>query len=112
MDKVKIAVVGAGYIGLAHIDCLQHSATCELSAIVDLSPTAEAVAAKRGVALFKMLDELIAQSRPDGIVLATPNMRPRASGPAFRYCSKNPSRQRLRKASFWSRLLTNTTPAF
>ena len=73
MDKVKIAVVGAGYIGLAHIDCLQHSAPCELSAIVDLSPPAEAVAAKRGVALFKMLDELIAQSRPDGIVLATPN---------------------------------------
>ncbi len=73
MDKVKIAVVGAGYIGLAHIDCLQHSATCELSAIVDPSPTAESVAVKASVPLFKTLDELIAKVRPDGIVLATPN---------------------------------------
>ncbi len=73
MNKTKIAVAGAGYIGLAHLDCLRASATCELSAIVDPSPAAEAVAAKAGVPLFKSLPELFASSRPDGVILATPN---------------------------------------
>ena len=73
MNKQKIAVAGAGYIGLAHIDCLQRSATCALSAIVDPAPAAEVIAATAGVPLFKTLDELIAKARPDGIVLATPN---------------------------------------
>jgi predicted dehydrogenase len=73
MMKQKIAVAGAGYIGLAHMNCLQQSATCSLSAIVDPAPAAEAVAAKADVPLFNTLEELIAAARPDGIVLATPN---------------------------------------
>ena len=75
MPKTKIAVAGAGCIGLAHIDCLRTSATCTLVAIVDPSPAAVAVAAKEGVPLFKTLDELFANAnaRLDGIILATPN---------------------------------------
>lgn len=73
MTRQKIAVAGAGYIGLAHIDCLRSSATCVLSAIVDPSPTAASVAVKEGVPLFNSLDELIESERPDGIILATPN---------------------------------------
>ena len=75
MPKTKIAVAGAGCIGLAHIDCLRTSATCTLVAIVDPSPAAIAVAAKEGVPLFKTLDELFANAnvRLDGIILATPN---------------------------------------
>lgn len=73
MTKTKIAVAGAGYIGLAHIDCLRDSATCVLSAIVDPSPAAVAVASEEGVPLFKTLDELFASVRPDGVILATPN---------------------------------------
>ncbi len=73
MMKQKIAVAGAGYIGQAHVSCLQQSATCVLSAIVDPAPAAVAVAAEAGVPLFKTLDELISKARPDGIVLATPN---------------------------------------
>lgn len=73
MTRQKIAVAGAGYIGLAHIDCLRASPTCALSAIVDPSPAAVAVAAKEGVSLFKTLDELFTSTRPDGVILATPN---------------------------------------
>lgn len=73
MTRQKIAVAGAGYIGLAHIDCLRSSATCVLSAIVDPSPAAALVAVKEGVPLFNSLDELIESARPDGIILATPN---------------------------------------
>lgn len=73
MLKQKIAVAGAGTIGLAHIDCLRASPTCALSAIVDPSPAAAVVAAKEGVPLFKTLDEFFAYERSDGIILATPN---------------------------------------
>ena len=73
MNKTRVAVAGAGLIGLAHIAVAQKSPTCTLSAIVDPAPSAEAAAKKAGVPLYKSLDELIARDRPDGVVLATPN---------------------------------------
>jgi predicted dehydrogenase len=73
MNKSRIAVAGAGYIGLAHIDVLRHSATCVLSAIVDPSPAAQAHAAHAGVPLHASLADLFRDDPPDGIVLATPN---------------------------------------
>ena len=71
--KTRIAVAGAGYIGLAHIRVAQSSPSCALSAIVDPSPEAAKTAAGAGVPLFKSLDELLERNRPDGIILATPN---------------------------------------
>ena len=73
MNKTRIAVAGAGYIGLAHMGVAQQSATCGLCAVVDPSPAAAATAAKAGVPLYKSLDELFAADKPDGVVLATPN---------------------------------------
>lgn len=73
MSKTRIAVAGAGYIGLAHIRATQASPTCELSAIVDPSPAAAKAAAEAHVPLYRSLEELFARSRPDGVVLATPN---------------------------------------
>jgi len=72
-QKTRLAVAGAGYIGQAHIAVAQASGTCTLSAIVDPSPAAGAVAQQARVPLYASLDELIARDRPDGIVLATPN---------------------------------------
>src|ERR1700674_577409 len=73
MPKTRIAVAGAGIIGLAHMDVAQKSPTCALSAIVDPAPATEAIAAKAGVPLYKSLDELFEKNRPDGVILATPN---------------------------------------
>jgi predicted dehydrogenase len=73
MSRKKIAVAGAGNIGLAHINCLRNSSTCVLSAIVDPSPAAAAVAAREDVPLFATLDALFVSVRVDGIILATPN---------------------------------------
>lgn len=73
MSKTRIAVAGAGYIGLAHVGVIQSSPTCTLSAIVDPSPAAVEIAAKAGVPLYRSLDELFEKDRPDGVVLATPN---------------------------------------
>ena len=65
MRKTRIAVVGAGTIGRAHMDALAASATCVLSATVDPSPSARAD--------YRTLAELLDRDRPDGVVLATPN---------------------------------------
>jgi len=63
--KTRIAVAGAGLIGRAHIAALRASASCELSAVVDPSSSAQAS--------FATIAELLRKDRPDGIVLATPN---------------------------------------
>ena len=73
MNKTRIAVAGAGYIGQAHMGVVQASPTCILSAIVDPSPAAVEVASRAGVPLYASVDELLAKDRPDGLVLATPN---------------------------------------
>lgn len=73
MNKTRIAVAGAGYIGRAHISVLQRSPTCELSAIIDPSPATQALAEPLGVPLYASLERLLNAGLPDGIVLATPN---------------------------------------
>ncbi len=74
MSKTRIAVAGAGYIGLAHIGVARANERCELTAIVDPSPAAQAHAEAAGVPLYLSLAELLrSRDRPDGVVLATPN---------------------------------------
>jgi predicted dehydrogenase len=73
VNKTRIAVAGAGYIGQAHMGVAQRSATVDLSAVVDPSPGAKAHADAAGVPLYMSLAELFAKSKPDGVVLATPN---------------------------------------
>jgi predicted dehydrogenase len=71
--KTRIAVAGAGGIGHAHIGVIRQSGTCVLSAVVDPSPAAAAIATSAGVPLYRSLDELFERDAPDGVVLATPN---------------------------------------
>ncbi len=69
----RIAVAGAGYIGQAHIGAARGVPGVVLSAVVDPSPAAVAVAHAAGVPLCATLEALLQHDRPDGIVLATPN---------------------------------------
>ncbi|MEP7181091.1 MAG: Gfo/Idh/MocA family oxidoreductase [Betaproteobacteria bacterium] len=73
MNEVRIAVAGAGVIGLRHIEEIRKSRSTALAAIVDVAPKAADVAREAGVPLFGSLAELFATGRPDGVVLATPN---------------------------------------
>ena len=70
--SLRIAVVGAGAIGRAHIDRILKSCDCQLMAIVDPAPGASDLAAKAGVPLAASLANVLKQ-RPDGVILATPN---------------------------------------
>lgn len=63
--KTRIAVVGAGLIGRAHIAALRASRTCVLSGVVDPSPAARAD--------FSSVEELLRKGRPEGVIIATPN---------------------------------------
>lgn len=73
MSTLRIAVAGAGLIGRVHIAAIRASAQCTLHAIVDPAPEAAAPAASIGVHHHTGLAQLLANDRPDGIVLATPN---------------------------------------
>ena len=73
MNKTRIAVAGAGYIGQAHIEVALHSQGCALSAIVDPSPAAVEIAGRAGVRLYTSIEALLTADRPDGLILATPN---------------------------------------
>ncbi|MEO7937315.1 MAG: Gfo/Idh/MocA family oxidoreductase [Burkholderiaceae bacterium] len=73
MPTLRIAVAGAGLIGLAHIAALRSNPDCALHAIVDPASAAAAIARSEGVSHYTELAELLAGDRPDGIILATPN---------------------------------------
>lgn len=70
---VRIAVAGAGLIGVRHVEEVAANPVCALSGIVDPGPKAAEVAGKYGVPLYPTLSECLARDKPDGIILATPN---------------------------------------
>jgi predicted dehydrogenase len=73
MAKLRIAVAGAGLIGRTHMGLIRASAHCELAAIVDPAPAATELAREAGVLRYETLPAMFAASRPDGVIVATPN---------------------------------------
>jgi len=73
MTQTRIAIVGAGYIGQAHMEVALRNPEVALCAIVDPAPAVAAIAARFGVPRFTTLQQLLAHGRPDGVILATPN---------------------------------------
>ena len=74
MAKLRIAVAGAGLIGRAHIALLRKSQSCELAAIADPTPQAAAIAKEIGVPHFAELERMLDETRPQGVIVATPNV--------------------------------------
>ena len=73
MKALRIAVAGAGYIGLAHMQAIAQNPHTHLACVVDPSPLALPHAQAAGVACYPSLAHMLAQDRPDAIILATPN---------------------------------------
>lgn len=73
MNRVRIAVAGAGLIGKRHVEEVVASSAAELAAIVDPGPAGPELAGKYDVPLYSSLTELFEADRPDGVILATPN---------------------------------------
>ena len=79
-SATRIAVIGAGLIGRKHVDVV--AAYAQLDAIVDPDPTTEALAAEKGTRWFSDLDDYLANHRPDGAIIATPNRLHLSNGTA------------------------------
>ena len=60
-------------MGRVHMDVLARNSQTRLSALVDPAAQAQALARDAGVPWFASLNELLQRSRPDGLVIATPN---------------------------------------
>ena len=73
MNRLRIAVAGAGVIGRRHVELIRENPRTTLSALVDPAPASAALAAKLGVPHFSSLEALLLQDEPDGVILATPN---------------------------------------
>lgn len=73
MSKLPIAVIGAGLIGITHIDRALKSPDFDLVGIADPTPAAAELARSLGVPCFADYPSLLAQARPRGVVVATPN---------------------------------------
>jgi predicted dehydrogenase len=70
----RIAVVGAGTIGARHIEEIAACPNASLAAVVDVVPATAKLAHERRVPLYDSLDVLLRRERPDGVVIATPNV--------------------------------------
>jgi predicted dehydrogenase len=70
---VRIAVAGAGLIGQEHIKRVLEVPGAVLSGIVDPAPKAREQAESLGVAWYPDLEVMLAQDRPDGVVVGLPN---------------------------------------
>lgn len=67
---VRIGVIGAGFMGRQHIDFIDAASGAELVAVADpAAPTATDV----GHPVFASAAEMLADARPDAVVIANPN---------------------------------------
>lgn len=74
MSKLPIAVIGAGLIGITHIDRVLKSPDAELAGIADPTPAAAGLARSLGVPCFPDHQSLLAAVKPKGVIVATPNV--------------------------------------
>jgi predicted dehydrogenase len=69
---VRIAVIGAGVIGKKHLEKIAAETAAKLVAIADPFPSASETAAKYGVPFFQDNARMLAETRPEGVVICTP----------------------------------------
>lgn len=70
--SVRIAVAGAGLIGLRHIAAIETAVGADLACVIDPDLGAQNVAVAQGVPWFANLDA-VPDGMADGVILATPN---------------------------------------
>lgn len=69
----NLVVVGAGTMGLRHLEAIAAEPACRVSAVVDPSPAGEAAAEERRLPLYGGIEAMFDEVEPDGVVIASPN---------------------------------------
>ncbi|MEO8675991.1 MAG: Gfo/Idh/MocA family oxidoreductase [Casimicrobiaceae bacterium] len=72
-QKTRLALIGAGAIGRAHIEAIRGFDGCVLAGIADPAPAAAELARGLGVPSNQDVGALLEAIRPDGAIVATPN---------------------------------------
>ena len=72
-EKVRLAVIGAGAIGMKHARLVRESDICTLAGMCDVDPGRRALVAGLGAPFYDSAEELVTRQRPDGAIVATPN---------------------------------------
>lgn len=72
MEKLKIAVIGAGLIGRKHIALAYENTNCDLTAICDANPAAADLAAQYDVPFYQDVGAMLDAEQIDGAIIATP----------------------------------------
>ena len=70
-NNARIVVAGAGLVGRKHIDIADKHGT--LHAIIDPDAKAGELAERRGCLWYDEVDKYLADHKPDGMIIATPN---------------------------------------
>jgi len=73
MERLKIAVVGAGLIGSKHAALVNAHRDCCLVGVCDVDSSLQSVADAYRVAFYEDITDLLERERPDGAIIATPN---------------------------------------
>lgn len=73
-SPTRLAVVGAGLVGVRHIDAIKQASSAELVAIVDTTAAARESADKANVGLFDSLEKMLNEQAPDGVIISTPTL--------------------------------------
>ena len=72
--RLQIALAGAGLIGKRHIEAAAEVKNVNIVAIVDPKCQSKEYATNLGVKHFKSLGDMLRRNKPDGVILATPNL--------------------------------------
>ena len=75
IKQVRLAVIGAGQMGVKHAELVRRHDACVLVGICDLDPSRQAVADRLQVPFYRSAETLIERERPSGAIIATPNSR-------------------------------------
>lgn len=73
VDPVRLALFGAGGIGVRHLALAEEEPECAIVAVADPLDAAAAAAGRHGARFYRNGGELLARERLDGAIVATPN---------------------------------------
>ncbi len=72
---LKISVVGLGLMGKQHLKAIRVHPGCRVVSIIDNNDAAEKTAKEEGCSFYRNLKEALSETKPDGLIIATPNSR-------------------------------------
>ena len=73
MERLRLAVIGIGAMGMKHLELVRRNPTCALVGLSDQDVQRKALADELGVAFYQSPEELIEKEQPAGVIIATPN---------------------------------------